>query len=183
MLAFKGSHGTTLNRARSIEANRFLPAPGRLGEGAYFWTAVEDEHIPLADDFARRWAQRRHGGSLKAIVNVEVEVDDDRVLYLDDPEHHLGLRLLLADAVMEHFDVDSPFKVSRDQVVTIHPQLFGVIEEYIQLIEAELGYGLGLVFKCQTPPVDDPLKELIGLSTCFSVRDIDCIKDLQVRVI
>jgi len=164
-------------------ANRFQTAPGRLGEGAYFWTAMEDDHMPLAEDFAKRWAEKRCGQSLKAIVNVEVEVDDDRILYLDDPEHHLGLRLLLADAVMEYFGVDSPFKVSRDQVASIHPQLFGVIEEYIRLIEQELGYNLSLVFKCQVPPVNDPLKELIGLSTCFSVRDIDCIKDMQMRVI
>lgn len=180
MPVFKGSHGTTEARAKEILAHHFQKAPGRIGIGAYFWTAPSDEHLPLANDFASRWATRRNPYSKVAVLNVEVDVEEDDVLQLDDPDHHLDLRLLLASAVQSHFKVSSPFDVSRDEVKKIHPALFGIVEGYIRLVENSLGHELKVVFKCQVPPVDDPLKEIIGLTTCFSVRNNSCITEMQV---
>lgn len=168
-------------RAKEIMAHRrFEGAPGRIGVGSYFWTAPSDEHLALANDFARRWAQRRHPRSELATINVVVSVGDEDILQLDDPDHHLDLRLLLVSAVKEYFGVESPFDVSRDEVRKIHRQLFGIIEGYIKLVEEALGHEIKIVFKCQVPPVEDPLKELIGLTTCFSVRQNTCITEMRI---
>lgn len=153
---------------------------GRIGVGSYFWTAPSDEHLALANDFARKWAKRRYPYSEVATINVVVTVEDEDILQLDDPEHHLDLRLLLASAVSEHFGVESPFDVPHSEVKKIHPQLFGIIEGYIKLVEEALGHEIKIVFKCQVPPVDDPLRELIGLTTCFSVRQSTCITEMRI---
>lgn len=188
MLAFKGSHGTSLTRALGIKTRGFDTKPGRIGKGAYFWTAVSDEHLGLSTDFAVRWAQRRKDErryrddkfQAVTVVEVDVEVEEDDVLYLDDPDYHLELRVMLSDAVKTRFGVNSPFDVTRMQIKGFEPVLFGIIEAFIVNVEKELEHDIKAIFKCQVPPVDDPLKEYIGLSSCFSIRDTSCIKDMRV---
>lgn len=189
VVAFKGAHGTCVSSAHRIKREGFDTRPGRIGRGAYFWTAMTPHHINLANDFAERWARRNshkyrsERDRRLAIVEVDISVEQDDILYLDHPEHHLDLRLMLAQCIKHYFGVASPFDVERDKVMQIEPELCGIIEAYIQRVEGKLGRNIKVVFKAQVPPIQDPMRELIGLSSCFSVRDTDCITNMSISEI
>lgn len=185
-MAFMGSHGTCMSSATKIKREGFDTRPGRIGRGAYFWTAMETRHINLANDLAERWA-RRHEHKYRsesdrrlAVVEIGVEVGQDDILYLDHPEHHLDLRMMMAQCIEHHFKVKSAFEVDRDQVRTIERTLWGIIEAYIVKVEKLLNRKIKVVFKAQVAPIADPMRELIGLTSCFSIRDTECIKSMQV---
>lgn len=185
-MAFMGSHGTCLSRATKIKREGFDARPGRIGRGAYFWTAMERRHVNLANDLAERWASRNsyryrsEADPRLAVVEIEVDAEQNDILYLDHPEHHLDLRMLLAKCIEEHFKVASAFDVERDKVRNIEDKLWGIIEAYIVKVEQLLERNIKIVFKAQVAPIDDPMRELIGLTSCFSVRDTTCIKSMQV---
>lgn len=60
----RGTHGTSLSRARLIEEHGFVAKPGRIGVGAYFWTAMveTDDCLDLARRLARTWATKAEKG-------------------------------------------------------------------------------------------------------------------------
>lgn len=186
MVAFMGSHGTCLSSAAKIKREGFDARPGRIGRGAYFWTAMERRHVNLANDLAERWAQRHsykyrcEADRRLAVVEIEVEAEQNEILYLDHPEHHLDLRMMMAQCIEHEFKVASAFDVDRSDVRRIERTLWGIIEAYIVRVEQLLERNIKVVFKAQVAPIDDPMRELIGLTSCFSIRDTACIKSMQV---
>jgi len=191
--AYKGSHGTCMSMARIIEQEGFLTNPGRIGTGAYFWTAVEDEHLHLSTHYAITWAERartkwkafegQEDQSL-AVIQVEVEADEEEILYLDDPEHHLDLRLELTDFAVEHFGLKSIFDLTQKQFNDIEKLLYGIVDTFIKFYEEALGdKKVKLVFKNQQPPVVDKLIQIVGNASCFAVRDTSCLTALHVSAV
>lgn len=169
-------------------------SPGRIGNGAYFWTSLNDDQLPLATHLAASWARRsrENWNAFKddteqetAVVQVTVEAENDELLFLDDPEHHLDLRQELMDFAIKWFGLSSVFDITRDHVRQIKRRLYALIEGYIKLYEDELGGPVKLVFKSQIPPPDsrDPISEILGNASCFSIRDTTCIKNMYVSQI
>lgn len=197
MQTYMGSHGTCLSIAHQIEHEGFRTNPGRIGTGAYFWTAVEEEHLHVSTHLAIVWAQRARdkwkvydGQADKAIavVQVRAQVKEEETLNLDEPEHHLELRLKLVDFTLDYFKIDDIFKLKRAQFEEVEQHLYGVVETYIQEYEQVLSEMLGqavtvkLVFKNQNPPVKDALAEIVGNASCFSVRDVKCIIEHDILI-
>ena len=188
MLDFYGTHGTSLSRAKCIKAEGFDARPGRIGVGAYFWTATTGEHLPLAQRFAEGWYAKqayKFGHDEEpgcAVVTVTVSVDEDDILYLDDPEHHLELRAMLTEVVEQKLGVSSIYdpSVGYDDVRRLFKQLNAVVELFITRVEELLERKIKIVFKAQQPPVNDHLRELVGLATCFAVRDTECISEMTI---
>lgn len=187
--SFKGSHGTCMSMARKIEHDGFITKPGRIGTGAYFWTAIEYDHLAVSTHYAIKWAERAskqqafHGQDDQslAVIQVEVEADDEEILYLDDPEHHLELRQELAAFAIEHLKLSCIFDLTRAQFQGIEKLLYGVVDLYIQLYEEALGgKKVKILFKNQNPPTNDPLAMIVGNASCFAVRDTSCIKSMHV---
>lgn len=175
--------------AERIEQEGFLTPPGRIGHGAYFWTAMEDEHLAISTHYAIAWAQRARDkwGSYKgqkntslAVVQVEVEAKEEEVLYLDHPDHHLDLRQELVEFAVRYYELDSIFDLSHKQFEDIEELLYGIVETYIQLYEDALGDKVKIVFKNQNPPTKVSLAAIVGNASCFAVRDTSCIKSLHV---
>lgn len=180
-MQFKGAHGTTRNCADSIIKHNFeVDAAGRGGNGAYFWAALSEEQVELSVYFAYQWAQRNSPYAEHRAIVVDIEVNEDEVLYLDDPEHHLELRSHLMRAVEARFGMKA-YLVSRDKVKGMQRELFGIVDRYVRMIEEELGSPIKVVFKSQVAPIQDPLREIVGLAPCFAVRDVTCIKNPQVH--
>lgn len=186
--AFFGSHGTCVSRAQTIVTHGFLTKPGRIGDGAYFWTATEEDHLPLSTLLAERWAERARDkwrlyqdepDQQVAVVQVVVEVEDDEILYLDEPGHHLDLRMLLSEFATEYFSLTSIFDLTNQQFEKIERILYGIVEGYIKEIEERLEKSIKLIFKCQLSPKRDVISQIVGQASCFSVRDTSCIKDMH----
>ncbi|MGP3790275.1 hypothetical protein [Pseudomonas sp. B392_1p] len=179
-----------MSMATQIERDGFLTKPGRIGRGAYFWTAVTNDHLAISTHYAIEWARRARDSwkaytdqddESLAVVQVEVEVKEEEILYLDDPELHLEIYQILADSAIKHFNLNSIFDLTRDQFKEIESILYGIIEEYIQIYERALGeYTVKVVFKNQTPPKKGSLAELVGNASCFAVRDTSCISSLHI---
>lgn len=192
MTAFMGSHGTCMSMAIQIKRDGFLTKPGRIGQGAYFWTAVTEDHLCISTHYAIEWAKRArekfkaysdYEDQSLAVVQTTVEVEDEEILYLDDPDYHLELHELLSKVAVEKFGLSSIFDLKRAQLREIEATLYGIIEQFIKDYENELGETVKLVFKSQKPAGNDSLIELIGNASCFAVRDTSCISDLHISPI
>lgn len=181
MLQFKGAHGTTLGCANEIMKHTFeVNGAGRGGNGAYFWAALAEDQVDLSVHFAYEWIKKNQPYAQHKAIVVDIEVEEDEVLYLDDPEHHLELRSQVIRAVEARFRTKA-YLVPRNHVMSIQDQLFGIIDRYVRMVEEELGSRIKVVFKSQIPPIPDPLREIVGLAPCFAVRDATCIKNPQVH--
>lgn len=188
--AFKGTHGTCMSRATQIHQDGFLTKPGRIGNGAYFWTAITDDHLHLSTWLAIRWAERasqkwkayaQESDPSLALVQVEVEVTKDEILNLDNPEYNLDLTQTLTEFAVEYFGLSSVFDMTNDQFNQIEKRLCALVEGFIKLVEKNRGSAIRIVFKNQQPPVNrDVLGRIVGNASCFSVRDTSCIKSMHV---
>ncbi|WP_157139334.1 hypothetical protein [Pseudomonas fulva] len=163
--------------------------------GIYFWTALDDKQLELADRFSRDWAKRSRdvwnqyrgeADSSLAAVQISVTVEDDEILYLDDPELHLGLRDTLINFALDKLGLADISEITADQYKRLEHQLYGVIEGYIGILEEELGNPIKLVFKSQIPPpgpsTRNRIYEMLGNASCFSVRDASCIEH-PIRIV
>lgn len=145
--------------------------------------------MPLSTLLAERWAERARDkwqafegepDQTVAVVQVAVEVEDDEILYLDEPGHHMDLRMLLSDFAIEYFSLSSIFDLTADQFKGIEKLLYGLVEGYIKEIEKQLESRIKVIFKCQLSPIKrDAISQIVGQASCFSVRDTSCIKDMH----
>ncbi|SDS78999.1 hypothetical protein [Pseudomonas prosekii] len=186
-----GTHGTSLSRAESIRESGFVAKPGRIGVGAYFWTAVAetDECLDLARRLARAWATKVEKGGLYArdkdkslaIVEVEISVEEDEVLPLDDPEMTFRLWSLLRRKLAEMFGFQKDEDWIGVNLSKCQEEIHGFIEAFILDLEENLETRFKVIFKSQgCPPLGDPLIPYLGNHSCFAIRDTDVISIMNI---
>lgn len=177
-----GAHGTCASRAQSILDEGFDLAPGRAGNGAYFWTMVSDsaECRQLAHRLAWRWAKIAEGhGSFRsaedpshAVVEVKVSVERSDILSLDEPKIFFRLWSLLRTKIAERFGISSDEDWKRLKPHEIEPVVHGGVELFVESLEVSLGHKFKIVFKNQScKGFEDILMPLLGNHSCFVVRD------------
>jgi hypothetical protein len=177
-----GAHGTCASKAKDILHEGFNLAPGRAGNGAYFWTMVSDsaECRQLAHKLAWRWAQiaERHGSFLNdddqthVVVEVQVQVESSDVLSLDEPKIFFKLWSLLREKIAEKFDVTSDEDWRRLKTHQLESVVHGGVELFVEALEVSLGRKYKIVFKNQScKGFEDILVPLLGNHSCFVVRD------------
>lgn len=186
-----GAHGTCASSAQKIVDEGFVLAPGRAGNGAYFWTMVNDsaECRQLAHRLAWRWAMlaERHGSYRSAedpshaVVEVQVSVESADVLSLDEPKIFFRLWSLLRAKIAEKFGVSSDEDWKRIKPHEIEPVVHGGVEFFVDALERSLGRKFKVVFKNQScKGFEDILMPLLGNHSCFVVRDPKIVVDSKM---
>ena len=192
-LRVRGTHGTSLSRAQQIEHSGFLTTPGRIGVGAYFWTAVveTEDCLELARRLARTWATKAEKGGQYAsdkekslaIVEVEVEFEEQDVLSLDDPEMTFRLWSLVREklASLLGLKTESDWEGASDKINKRQGEIHGFIEAFILELENNLGRRFKVIFKSQAcPKLSDPVLHYIGNHSCFAIRDTNVIGSMNI---
>lgn len=189
----RGTHGTSLSRARLIEEHGFVAKPGRIGVGAYFWTAMveTDDCLDLARRLARTWATKAEKGGQYAsdkekslaIVEVEVAFEAHDVLSLDDPEMTFRLWALIREKLASLLGLknDKDWEGASDKINKRQGEIHGFIEAFILELEANLGRRFKVIFKSQAcPKHSDPVLHYIGNHSCFAIRDTNVIGSMNI---
>jgi hypothetical protein len=186
-----GTHGTSLSRAKSIKYQGFELKPGRIGVGAYFWTAIDssDVCLDLARRLARTWATNSGKGgqyagddeSGLAIVEVGIEVEPDAVLPLDNPKMTFRLWSVLRSTLSEELGINSDTDWGKVNLHNHMELIHGIIEGFVVKLEAEMGSKFKVIFKSQNcPKYSDPILPFIGNHSCFAIRDASVIKNMAI---
>lgn len=186
-----GAHGTSQSRATSILNQGFEMKPGRIGIGAYFWTAIDDsvECLGLARHLAQAWATNSHlAGQYQhdeddtlAIVEVGIEVAEHEILPLDDPQMTFRLWSLLRRKLGERFSIVTDADWAKVNLGRHQAAIHGFIEAFILELEENMGEKFKVIFKSQgCPKYSDPVLPYVGNHSCFAVRDASVIKSMNV---
>lgn len=140
-----GTHGTSISRAKSIKHQGFEMTPGRIGVGAYFWTAVDgtDPCLELARRLARSWAtnSQKRGqykddvDSSLAIVEVRIEVDHDAILPLDNPKMTFRLWSVLRSTLSAKLGITSDSDWGKVNLSKHLDLIHGIIEGFVVELE------------------------------------------------
>lgn len=173
IITLEGTHGTTVSRALSIEANGFKTCEGRLGTGAYFWSGS-----PYAEYLAKSWwdfdkyrkKYWKDENKKCAIIWAHFIVEEDRFLDLDDKE----IKNSLAELCLRK---GIGFSV-RDR------ELAATIMRFVSGIEEKLG----IKFKIMESTISTAPKEFVtkyplsvlGSPSCYIVLDTTCIKIIRI---
>lgn len=179
-------HGTSRANAERIKLEGFDTKPGRIGNGAYFWTAVENsaECMGLAFNLAKQWANvaniRRvflEPNSPMAVVKVALDVDKDHVLNLDEPLLTYMIWSLLTNKLAELLGANW----KQENLAKYDEQIHGIMEAFILSVEKRMNCTYKVVFKSQScKSFSDPLLPYIGNHSCFAVRDVSVLSDMSI---
>lgn len=172
MQTYNGTHGTSLNRAQSIQANGFQASEvGRAGRGVYFWDYRKDS--VFAVDLAKGWfsfMQRNNcfkdeADTRGAVVFGTFTVHEDDVC--DCTEQEVLEEIALS---LQHL----PNVSDAD----IHAAYEMVISDVEKLLERPMV----VVRAAVAPParMSFPLKNVLGNPAIFVVRER--LKDIKVRI-
>ncbi|MFC8751014.1 hypothetical protein ACN429_23045 [Pseudomonas oryzihabitans] len=196
MVEIRGTHGTCVSRAEQIvQQGTMAKGPGRVGIGAYFWTAVNDSEPcrAYAGKLATGWALRasrqgQYRGERDqgiAIVHTVIAVEEDDYISLDDPQFLYWLRDFLGRRLMEHYHVDAVEKLDASRLHKKEDMIHGIIEAFVAQLEENLGTAFKVIFKSvqANKCIDDPLLPFIGNPNCFAVRDTAVIRKLEITKI
>jgi hypothetical protein len=181
-----GAHGTCASRADAILQDGFRGAPGRAGDGVYFWTMVstDAECRSLAHRLALRWAQiaAAHGTFRDAdnptheIVEVEVNFDSNNVISLDEPSVFFRLWSMLRKKIAEAYNIKSDEDWQKFSAQGLDQVVHGGVELFIETLEELRGRKFQLVFKNQAcSKFNDILIPFLGHHSCFVVRDPEVV--------
>ncbi len=188
-----GTHGTSKSNAELILTQGFKAKPGRIGNGVYFWAMPEDSEScrALGDALAIHWAtkarnKRLYEGSQNqeiAIVKVKVDVNEENILGLDDPQLIFPLWHLLNRKLGEL--IGTPFAgewgSNKIDALKYEAELHGIIESFISDLEKNYGQPFKIVFKTQScSGFNDPIAPIIGNYCCFAIRDTDVVNDMAI---
>jgi len=186
-----GTHGTSISRAKSIKHQGFELKPGRIGVGAYFWTAIDssDSCLELARRLARTWATNSAKGgqyagddeSGLAIVEVGIQVEPDAILPLDNPQMTFRLWSVLKSTLSEKLGIHSEEDWSKVNLHDHMELIHGIIEGFVAELEVEMGSKFKVIFKSQScPKYSDPILPFVGNHSCFAIRDASVIKNMAI---
>ncbi|WP_337194430.1 hypothetical protein [Pseudomonas syringae] len=192
-LRVRGTHGTSLSRAQQIDKDGFQAKPGRIGVGAYFWTAIVDteECLDLAKKLARTWATKAEKGGQYAgdkerslaIVEVDVEFEVHDVLSLDNPEMTFRLWSLIREKLASLLGLrsETDWAVASEKINKLQGEIHGFIEAFVLELEENLGRRFKVIFKSQAcPKYSDPILHYIGNHSCFAIRDTSVIGSMNI---
>lgn len=187
-----GTHGTSKSRAEAILEQGFITKPGRIGNGAYFWTAVNNSQdcIQLAHKLAKTWATTAQSRgqypkeSDLAVVQVGVAFHASDVLPLDDPSMTFRLWSLLKTKLSELLSLENEDgwkNVSTNTLQEHENAIHGFIEMFVLELEKKLGKRFKVIFKSQKcPRFSDPIMSFIGNHSCFAIRDTSVISSMDI---
>ncbi len=187
-----GTHGTCESFAEQIIAEKsFTHHPGRIGVGAYFWTAVSDseECMELARKLAQTWATKaekrgQYVGQPKtsvAVVEVEVAFGEEDMLDLDNPMLTYRLWSLIRKKLAELLDLKNEEDWQNAKIDKRQEEIHGFIEAFILELEANLRRRFKVIFKSQgCPKFSDPILPYIGNHSCFAIRDAGVISNINI---
>lgn len=172
MQTFNGTHGTSLQRAVSIQANGFRASEvGRAGRGVYFWDYRKDSvfAVKLAEgwfDFMKRTnCFKDEKNPQGAVIFGVVEADSEDVLDCADQDVLEEIALSLQH-LKQVTDAD------------IH----AAYEMVVANVEKILGRPMMVVKAAVAPPakIDFPLKNVLGNPAIFVVREH--LEKIKVRI-
>jgi hypothetical protein len=173
MQTYTGTHGTSLKRARNIQAEGFYPTGiGRAGRGVYFWQYRKNPKIAVQlakgwYDFRFRNAEYKDEKDPQcAVICASVDVDEDDVLDCTTDE-------VLEDIALSLNNLD----VLKDSDV------HAAYEKVLNDVEKALGRPM-IVVKARVPhppKMSFTLKSVIGNPAVFVVRDK--VKEIKISAI
>jgi hypothetical protein len=186
-----GTHGTCESFAEQIFDKGFKQKPGRIGVGAYFWTAVSDsdECMELARKLAKTWATKaekagQYAGEAKkkiSIVEVRVTFEEQDMLDLDSPMLTYRLWSLIRKKLAELLGLNNEEDWQNARIDKRQEEIHGFIEAFILELETNLDRRFKVIFKSQgCPKFSDPILPYIGNHSCFAIRDTDVISIMNI---
>lgn len=173
MSHLEGSHGTSSYRAEQIREEGFKLSTGRGGRGAYFWRRSE-----YCRDLAIAWfKQRVSEGTFSrepdvrcAVIYVQMEIPEDQVLDLEDPD--------VKDEI-----------ASLSTLRRINPNndkdIAALYDLYVSEIEKELGKPIFVtIIRVAVPKnyLGYPMK-MVGAPLCFIARDPSVPQILRTEIV
>lgn len=191
-LTMWGTHGTSLSSAKAIRVQGFEMKPGRIGNGAYFWTAVNDSKdcMELAHRLATTWAKKAQkrgqyrAESEIAVVEVNVTFQESEVLALDNPRMTFRLWSMLKRKLSELLELkeeDQWKSVTTGTLRQYEKEIHGFIELFVLELENNFKRKFKIIFKSQKcPDLSDPILEYIGNHSCFAIRDTSVISSMEI---
>ena len=192
MMEIRGTHGTCVSRAEQIAAQGMTKGPGRVGVGAYFWTAIgdSDSSLAYAMKLAENWATRASRGGQytgerdprPAIVHAALTLEEGDYVSLDDPQLLHWLRDFLGRRLVQMLGVASVEDLDSDRLNRKEDMIHGIIEAFIEQLEDNIGTPFKVVFKAvPARGLSDPLLTYIGNPNCFAIRDTNVIRNIEIN--
>jgi hypothetical protein len=169
MLTLRGSHGTTVSRAKKIRQQGFkIFRQGGFLTGIYFW-----RHGRFADDLSEGWWRMRFGrgefqndGDTRfAVIHAILSVDEDSYLDMESFE---------VKEEMWNLAEETGLKDVKDRA-KLYDKFIEIMErgKKIKVKVAELRVSLpNGHFDCY------PMK-ILGPPFCYAARDVACIQVLE----
>ncbi len=169
----EGCHGTSAFRAHQIEKNGFKVSRGRGGTGIYFWRKsgyYRELAIAWFKQLEAQGTFRREPKVACAVIYVQIEVSNDQLLDLEDPDVKDQIETL---SKQRHVDT------SKDGEIAALYDLF------VSELEKELGNSILVTIIRVAPPKNYfgyPIK-MLGAPICFIARDAHVPKVLRTEIL
>ena len=162
-----GSHGTTVEKSKSIQEKGFEKSKGRFGDGIYFWC-----ESPYAEYLAKSWWRfcvfdgRYAGGECNdcAIVWADIEINENEFLDLDQKDIKYNLATLCLKCGIG-------YEAKNREIASIITTFLSMLEEELdcKFKVIETSTAMNKKFMEQYPI------SIIGAPGCYVVFDKRCI--------
>jgi hypothetical protein len=182
VVELKGTHGTCATFANEIKKHGFTIGGGRRGSGVYFWgysSTLRDYATSLAKAW---WSYAQSNGQYSSAENktcevlyVKIETEDNS--FLDLEQHDMKQRL-------SRFLNDNYKRIVQLNSEQLAIKLYDL---FVKTIEGELNTKFKAVHVSVNPPklqfFESPGRiphfELMGMPSCYVVKDIKCILSVE----
>ena len=173
MSHLEGTHGTSSHRAAQITREGFNLSTGRGGRGAYFWRRsgyYRELAIAWFKQLESEGAFSGESDQRCAVIYVAMEVADDQVLDLEDPD--------VKDEIAS-LSTQKRVNVNRDKDIA------ALYDLYVNEVEKELGKAvLVTIIRVAAPKnfTEYPIK-MLGAPICFIARDSNVPKITRTEIV
>jgi hypothetical protein len=174
-IELKGSHGTSISKARVIQKEGFKVSRGRLGIGVYFW-----RNNAYAEYLAESWWEfefskgkfKRDQNQGCSVIWANFKIEDNDFLDLNDKDINDGLA---------KFCIEKKLSFSNAT-----REMASLITAYISRLENKLNHS----FKVIESTVSTAPREFInkyplavlGSPSCYIVFNTECISIYKVEI-
>ncbi len=173
MSHLEGSHGTSRYRAEQIGKEGFKLSTGRGGKGAYFWRRSAYYRELAIAWFQQLKSERAFSGEPDVkctVIYVEIEVPEDQVLDLEDPD--------VKDEI-------ASLSTLRRMNPNNDKNIAALYDLYVTQIEKELKKAILVTIVRVAVPKDlseYPIK-MLGAPLCFVARDSGVIRIAKTEIV